>query len=72
MVACLRFRFLVDVDFFFSHFISFFFKKKCLNGYQIIKTFVDSFNIKRSCSETFETARGIAAEIEFASSDFCP
>lgn len=56
--------------FFFPHLI--FFLEKCLDGYHIIKTFAGSFNVKKSSSETFETARGIGEEIEFVDSDFGP
>lgn len=56
--------------FFFPHLI--FFLEKCLDGYHIIKTFAGSFNVKKSSSETFETARGIGEEIEFVGSDFGP
>lgn len=56
--------------FFFPHLI--FFLEKCLDGYHIIKTFAGSFNVKKSSSETFGTARGIDEEIEFVGSDFGP
>lgn len=70
LTKSLNFRFGCFVSYFFPHLI--FFLEKCLDGYHIIKTFAGSFNVKKSSSETFETARGIGEEIEFVGSDFGP
>lgn len=71
LTKSLNFRF-GCLFFCFLFFSAFFFLEKCLDGYHIIKTFAGSFNVKKSSSETFETARGIVEEIEFVGSDFGP